>query len=142
MQLSIAEILDKTSKMKTKAEKVDFLKKNDFRPLKTVLKAMYDPTLKCLLPEGTPPYKPSEMLDDQGMLFSNSKRIPYFYEGAGNDIKPMKRESMFIELLEMVNKDDALILIDMKNKKKIKGLTASVINEAFPNLIPTQEKLQ
>lgn len=137
MQLSIAEILDKTSKMKTKAEKVDFLKKNDFRPLKTVLKAMYDPTLKCLLPEGTPPYKPSEMLDDQGMLFSNSKRIPYFYEGAGNDIKPMKRESMFIELLEMVNKDDALILIDMKNKKKIKGLTASVINEAFPNLIPT-----
>lgn len=137
MQLSIAEILDKASKMKTKAEKIDWLKKNDFRPLKTVLKAMYDPTLKCLLPESTPPYKPSELLDDQGMLFSNSKRIPYFYEGVGTNIKPMKRETMFIELLEMVNKDDALVLIDMKDKKKIKGLTASVINEAFPNLITT-----
>lgn len=138
MQLSIAEILDKASKMKTKAEKVDWLKKNDFRPLKTVLKAMYDPTLKCLLPEGTPPYKPSELLDDQGMLFSNSKRIPYFYAGAlGDNISKMKREQIFIETLEMVNKDDALLLIDMKDKKKIKGLTASVINEAFPNLIPT-----
>lgn len=142
MQLSIAEILDKASKMKTKAEKVDWLKKNDFRPLKTVLKAMYDPTLKCLLPKGTPPYKPSELLDDQGMLFSNSKRIPYFYEGAGSNLKPIKREQIFIETLEMVNKDDALLLIDMKDKKHIKGITVSVINQAFPNLITTQESSQ
>jgi len=140
MQLSVSEILDKAAKMKSKAEKVDWLKKNEARAVKTVLKAMYDPTLKCLLPEGAPPYKPSEFVDDQGMLFSNSRRIPYFYEGQGSNVKPLRRETIFIELLESVNKDDALLLIDMKDKKRIKGLTVKTINEAFPNLITEDSK--
>lgn len=140
MQLSVSEILDKAAKMQSRAEKVDWLKKNEARAVKTVLKAMYDPTLKCLLPEGVPPYKPSDFVDDQGMLFSNSRRIPYFYEGAGTNVKPVKREAIFIELLETVNKDDALLLIDMKDKKRIKGLTVKTINQAFPNLITEDSK--
>jgi len=140
MQLSVSEILDKASKMKTKDEKVQWLKKNEARAIKTVLKAMYDPTLKCLLPEGAPPYKPSEYVDDQGMLFSNSRRIPYFYEGQGTNVQPIRRETIFIELLESVNKDDAVLLINMKDKKRIKGLTVKTINEAFPNLITEDSK--
>ena len=135
MQLSISEILDKVSKMKTKSEKVKWLKQNEAKPLKTVLKAMYCPSLKCLLPEGAPRYTPSEAVDDHGMLYRNSKRIPYFYEGIGTNVKPMKREQLFIQLLETVNKDDALLLIDMKDGKRVKGLTAKTINEAFSNLI-------
>lgn len=69
MQLSISEILDKASKMKTKSEKVKWLKQNEAKPLKTVLKAMYCPSLKCLLPEGAPPYTPSEAVDDHGVLY-------------------------------------------------------------------------
>ena len=69
------------------------------------------------------------------MLYRNSKRIPYFYEGTGTNVKPMKREQLFIQLLETVNKDDALLLIDMKDGKRVKGLTAKTINEAFTNLI-------
>lgn len=47
----------------------------------------------------------------------------------------MKREQLFIQLLETVNKDDALLLLDMKDGKHVKGLTAKTINEAFTNLI-------
>lgn len=140
MELSISEVLDKASKMKSKSEKVSWLKKHDVRALKTVLKAMYDPTLKCLLPEGSPPYTPSSQVDDHGMLYTNTKRIPYFYEGMGTPVLPMKREQLFIELLELVNKDDAELLINMKDKKKIKGLTADTINEAFPNLITIKKQ--
>jgi len=140
MQLSISEILDKASKIKNKAEKVDWLKKNDSVAIKSLLKAMYDPTLKCLLPEGTPPYTPSQFPDDQGMLFTNIRRLPYFYEGKGSNVNPIKRETIFIELLESVNKDDALLLVDMKDKKRINGLTVKTINEAFPNLITEDSK--
>jgi hypothetical protein len=140
MQLSISEILDKASKIKNKAEKVDWLKKNDSVAIKSLLKAMYDPTLKCLLPEGTPPYTPSQFPDDQGMLFTNIRRLPYFYEGKGSNVNPIKRETIFIELLESVNKDDAILLVDMKDKKRINGLTVKTINEAFPNLITEDSK--
>jgi hypothetical protein len=140
MQLSISEILDKASKMKSKAEKVKWLKQNEAKPLKTVLKATYCPSLKCLLPEGIPPYTPSEAVDDHGMLYTNSKRIPYFYEGTGTNVKPMKREQLFIQLLETVNKEDALLLLDMKDGKHVKGLTVKTINEAFPNLIAEDVK--
>ena len=135
MQLSISEILDKVSKMKTKSEKVKWLKQNEAKPLKTVLKATYCPSLKCLLPEGIPPYTPSEAVDDHGMLYRNSKRIPYFYEGIGTNVKPMKREQLFIQLLETVKQDEALLLSDMKDGKRVKGLTAKTPNEAFSNLI-------
>jgi hypothetical protein len=139
MQLSISEILTRASRISAKSEKVEWLKQNNLRAVKTVLKAMYDPELVSLLPEGIPPYTPSQLHDDAGMLISNSRKIPYFYPGA--NLSNMKREQVFVELLESVNKDDALLLIDMKDKKHIKGLTVSVINEAYPNLISiTKEK--
>ena len=139
MQLSISEILTRASRISAKSEKIEWLKQNNLKAVKTVLKAMYDPELVSLLPEGIPPYTPSQLHDDAGMLISNSRKIPYFYPGA--NLSNMKREQVFVELLESVNKDDALLLIDMKDKKHIKGLTVSVINEAYPNLISiTKEK--
>jgi len=135
MQLSISEILGKASKMKSKSDKVKWLKQNEARSVKTVLKAMYCSSLKCLLPEGVPPYSPSTLIEDHGMLFTNTRRIPYFYEGTGSQLQSSRRENLFIELLESVHKDDALLLIDMKDKKRMKGLTVKTINEAYTNLI-------
>lgn len=135
MQLSVSEILGKVSEMQTKREKVDWLQKNDSLAIRSILKAMYDPTLKCLLPRGAPPYKPSQYPDDQGMLYANVRRLPYFYEGKGSPLNPTNRERIFIQLLESVNKDDALLLINMKDKKPVEGLTVNTINRAYPNLI-------
>jgi hypothetical protein len=140
MQLSIYEILNKASRISAKSEKVQWLKQNNLKAVKTVLKAMYDPELVSLLPEGVPPYTPSQLHDDVGMLIGNSRKIPYFYPSAGSNLSDMKREQVFVELLETVNKNDALLLIDMKDKKRIKGLTVSVINEAYPNLISTTKE--
>jgi hypothetical protein len=136
MQLSISEILNKASKMKGKSEKVRWLKQNNFKALKTVLKAMYDPNLVCLLPKEEPPYTPSKLNEDHGMLINNSRKIVYFYEPGGSRLRPSRRESLFIELLESVNRADAVLLIDMKDKRQFKGLTEETINAAFPDLIP------
>ena len=46
----------------------------------------------------------------------------------------MKRETMFIQLLEGLCEGEARVLIDIKNRvvhRKYKGLNATVVKEAF-----------
>ena len=47
----------------------------------------------------------------------------------------MKREQIFIGVLEAVHPKDAELMLGMINKKSIKGVTKKVVEEAFPNLI-------
>ena len=52
---------------------------------------------------------------------------------------PLKRENLFIGILEAVHPDDAKLLLAMKEKKlPYSGLTPKIINEAFPELIYEQ----
>ena len=47
----------------------------------------------------------------------------------------LKREGLFIGLLESVHPEDAKLVINMINKKKITGISRPVIDEAFPKLL-------
>jgi len=50
----------------------------------------------------------------------------------------LKRETMFIGMLESVHPRDAEFLVMMLAKKTVcKGLTESVIKEAAPQLLPS-----
>ena len=57
MKLGIAEIVEQTSKLNSKQDQVNFLRKNDSVPLRIVLKNALDPEIKFALPEGDPPFK-------------------------------------------------------------------------------------
>lgn len=141
MQPSISTILKETTKLKTVDEKVEWLKKHDSQPLRLVLSYMYDPDKKTTLPKGKPPYKKSDFPDSEGMLYTESRKLRVFYEGNGYDhMKSLKRESLFITLLESIDAGDSELLIDMKDKKRIKGLAVKTINRAFPNLLPEIKK--
>lgn len=141
MKLSISEIFSGISDLKSVDEKVAYLQKNDSATLRTILQNMYDPGIKTLLPKGAPPYKPSDSKESQGMLFAETRRLRIFYEGTGYDNLPaIKRENIFIQILEGVDPDDAKVLIDMKDKKKVKGLTAETINKAFDGLVTIKKK--
>jgi hypothetical protein len=51
-------------------------------------------------------------------------------------MNPVKRENMFLELLESIHPDDAQVFIDAKDKSlKYKGLTKKLVIDSFPNLI-------
>ena len=71
------------------------------------------------------------------MLISDSRRLRIFVKGGGyDDIKQVKRESLFISFLEDIDNDDAELLANyMICKKPFKGISLKVINEAFPQLI-------
>jgi hypothetical protein len=75
MKLGLGEILTKAAKMKTKEEKIEYLRKNDSRPLQDIIQYALHPDIKWDLPEGTPPYTPTPYLDQETMLYW--KRVSY-----------------------------------------------------------------
>ena len=115
-QVSVAEFLEKVGKLRKTQEKIDALKANDSFVLRVILQGAFDPKVKWLLPEGTPPYKPNELVDQEHILINEARKIQYFVEGF-YDLPTTKREMMFIELLETVAPKDAELLCSIKEKK-------------------------
>lgn len=137
MVIMISEIINKACELKTREEKVAWLKKNDSQPLRNILIAMYDKKkIKFLIPQSEPPYNPSLAHENQGALFREARKLKYIVAGfGGDDVHQIKREQIFIEMLETVHREDAKLLVDMIKQKGYKGLTVKVINEAFGNII-------
>ena len=132
---SIAWILDFTSKLPNDEEKVKCLQANDNTAIRTVLKYAYDPNIKWALPEGDPPYKPCEYPHQENMLYQEIRRLYLFLEGGNPNLKQIKRESMFIEVLQSVDPEDAKLLLSIKDKKlPYKGLNSKIVLKAFPGL--------
>lgn len=133
-QLSIYKTLEKVCEIEDKAERVAALQKNGSPALVSVLKHMFDPQIKFLLPETDPPYKPLEF-DEPGRLYVEARKLYLFVEGGHPSITPFKRESLFISLLENVNPEEAKLLLYMKNKKSpFRKLNKAIVLSAFPGL--------
>mgnify|MGYP003342170154 CR=1 FL=1 len=137
MILGVSEILKKISEEKDAKKRKDMLAscvKN--AAVMTILKLAFDPEIKFNLPEGDPPYKPCEFLDQQGMLYNQLRKLNLFV-GAGNpNIPKLKKEMLFINMLESLDPEDAKLLLSVKDKKiPYKGITKKLVTETFPGLI-------
>ena len=136
MKEGIAEILQKVSKQKTKKDKMSMLLKlKDSTPhIFTILKYIFKQSILWDLPEGNPPYKPQpKEADLQNVLYSDFRRVKIFMKGEYPQMKPMKREILFIEFLESLDPDDAKLVISMKDKKSpYNGLTKKLICDTYP----------
>jgi len=136
MKLGVAETLKMVSNLNTEEERVVMLQKNHSVPLVNILKGAFDPGIKWLLPDGDPPYKPNNLHDQEGSLYSQARKLYLFVEGGNPNLNQLKREALFIELLETVDHEDAKLLIAMKDKKiPYPNITASLVNKAFPGLL-------
>lgn len=138
----ISEILEEVSKFKKKEERIEALRKHgDNRALLQILQYAYDPRIKWLLPEGTPPFKKNEYLDQESNLYSEMRRLYLFIEGGNPSLTTLKREMLFIGLLETVAPADAQLLCAAKDKKlPYKTVTKEIVNEAFPGLLLLEEE--
>jgi hypothetical protein len=133
----LSTILKKCSEFKSKDQIVEALRYNQSEPMKIVLQYMFHPQVKFLLPEGKPPFKYCEF-DEPGMLYKEARKLSHFVDGLNPNLKQVKRESMFIDILQTVVPDDADLLIAMKDKTSpFPGLTKDVAYAAFPELFPT-----
>lgn len=132
---SISWILDFTSKLPNDEEKIKCLQANNNNAILTILKYAYDPNIKWALPAGDPPYKPCEFPHQENMLYMEIRRLYLFIEGGNPNLKQLKRETMFIEMLQSIDPEDAKMILAMKDKKlPYKGLNAKLVLKAFPGL--------
>lgn len=135
--MDIFEILRKVDKQRHKADKVKVLKENETWALKDIIRGSMDSNIKWKLPGGTPPYTPCEEHNYPASLHREHKQFVYFVQGQNKceSLPAYKREKLFLGMLEGIHPQDALVLIDMINKKTPKGITRPIVEEAFPGLL-------
>ena len=113
----IHEILDYVDSQRTKAKKVEALQEYRDDSLTAILIWNFDDRVKSAVPEGQVPYKENE--------------VP-----VGTDHTSLRRETMFIQMLEGLHPEEAKIICLVKDKnltEKYK-LTREIVAEAFPDI--------
>lgn len=135
MKKSIYNILKECSEPKSVKERVTKLQQNGLPVVQQILKYAFDPNIKFLLPEGNPPYKPNEYVDQEGILFSEARKLYLFVEGGNNNLTKFRRETLFVQFIEGIDKNDAILICAVKDKKlPFKTLTKDIVKQAFPTL--------
>jgi hypothetical protein len=137
MKLLISEVIKKASNAKTKAEKIKILRDNNTQALRSVLKWNFDPNITSDLPEGEVPYDKNDapIGTEHTVLERESRNLWRFIKGA-NTLSRMKREQLFIQLLEGLHESEAEIVCLVKDKElqsKFR-ITHAVVKEAFPEI--------
>ena len=132
----VHEIFTKINNAKDKPKKIEVLKQYDNSAIRQLLKAAFDPKIQWDLPEGDPPFIKNEAPagTEHTSLISEARRLYHFVVGGNNTINKLKKETMFVQMLEGLQEKDAEVLLLIKNKKLntvYKGLTASMVKETF-----------
>lgn len=139
----IATILKNAASLSKDEDKIKYLKDNDDQAIRWILMCMYDRArVNFNVPNKTmPDYIPNRSRNTINALYSQIRKLPYFVEGElGGNLTQIKRELMFVGLLESVHVDDAEVLLKMLQQEPYEGLSKSVINAAYGELISDQRK--
>ena len=160
------EVLDAASKQRSKAKKVEVLRRYAHDSILALFIWNFDETAISALPEGDVPYgnnrednsmtgtlsdKINDAVDKMNEMGSNSlgsqdqgkasirKEYTKFYnflKGGNNSLSNLRRETMFINILEGLHPLEAEILVLVKDKRltdKYK-ITKEVVSEAYPQI--------
>jgi len=142
-----SEICQKVNNAKDKPRKIQVLRKYRTEGLEMFMKSALDPRIEWLLPEGDVPYIANDAPEgtEHTRLSQEIYKLHNFVklkradldlpDVLGNpNLNTMKREQMFIQLLEGLSKSEAALIITAKDKKlnkTYKGLNSNVVCEAF-----------
>ena len=131
--LSMSEVIKTATAFTTRKDKIDYLRQNNSKELRNVLLLTYDNKYELDLPNVAPPYTPSDFPDSHGLLYRECRKLSYFVknmkEGAG--LSRARKESLFIQMLEAVDREDAKLLVRMIEKRPFIELPADLLVEAF-----------
>ena len=164
----VFEVLDLVSKQKTKAKKIEVLKKYDEFHLRTIFLWNFDEVIESVLPDGDVPYQSYDdqnsysgslstkikedirsmydtgsfsmgVSDQQGRttIRRECKNFYHFVKGGNDGMNNMRRESMYINILQGLHPLEAEILVLVKDKRlseKYK-ITREIVEEAYPDIV-------
>jgi len=161
------EVLDLVSKQRSKAKKIEVLKKYEHISLKAIFIWNFDESLKSALPEGEVPYSGFEdqassngtlstkiseetrrMHETDSFSMGSSdknghttirreyKNFYHFIKGGNDGMSNVRRETMFINILEGLHPLEAEIICLVKDKKLTDRykITKEIVTEAYPDI--------
>ena len=160
----VFEVLDLASKQKTKPKRIEALKYYEHDSIKSILIWNFDESVKSLLPEGDVPYGDGEQQQIfSGTLSDNIAReaaggesatgqdldgrnktslrrewtnLYNFVEGGNNNINGMRREVIFINMLQGLHPKEAELLVKVKDKKltELYNVSFDIVKAAYPDI--------
>ena len=136
----IHEILELVGEQRTKAKRVDILKEYRDDSLTAILIWNFDERVQSAVPDGQDPYKENEVPvgTDHTSLRREWKQLYHFIKGGNDSLSRLRRESMFIQLLEGLHPKEAEIICLVKDKELEEvypKVTLDVVKEAFPDIV-------
>ena len=138
MRFLMHEVLQKVSNAKTKKEKIKLLQEMNSNALRMLLIINFDDSVVSMLPPGAVPYTPNDAPEgtEHTMLEKEARLLHHFFKG-GSNVSQVKRENMFVQMLEGLNAGEAEALILAKDKKigKRWKITKACVSEAYPSIV-------
>ena len=164
----VFEVLDLVSKQKSKAKKLEVLKKYDEFHLRSLFLWNFDTTIESALPDGEVPYQSYDdqntysgtlstkmqediramhetgsfsmgVSDTQGRttIRREIKNFYHFVKGGNDGMNNMRRESMFINILQGLHPLEAEIVCLVKDGKLSDkyNITREIVEEAYPDIL-------
>ena len=133
------EVLELVSKQRTKAKKIEILQEYESDALKSILIWNFDQTVISLIPEGAVPYTKNEVPvgTDHTSLRREWKNLYHFVKGGNDKISGIRRETMFIQMLEGLHPEEAEIICLVKDKilEDKYNITYDIVQKAYPDIV-------
>ncbi len=150
-QTLISEVLQRVSNAKTKGEKVKILQEYKSEALTKVLLCNFGKSIAFVFPDGKTPYTPLDRPKgvQHQKLFTEHRMLEKFitktvqgvtYYGCSGSTKPsiqqLKKENLWIQILEALHEEEAELLDLVKDKKLTSRykITRQNVIDAFPEL--------
>ena len=134
----IFEILESANKQRKIDDRIDVLKEYRNEALVSILIWNFDDTVVSVVPEGDVPYERNEVPvgTDHTSLRKEWKNLYHFVQGGNPAMNMIRRETMFINILEGLHPLEAEIVTLCKDKRlgEVYKITKDVVSEAYPDI--------
>jgi hypothetical protein len=132
------EILDLVAEQETDEDKVKILKEYENDALKALFIWNFDSTVISVLPQGEVPFRPNEnpLGTDHSSLRREFKHLYNFVKGGNDTLSTIRRETIFIQILESLHPNEAEVLCLVKDKDLTSkyDIPFEVIEKAYPDI--------
>ena len=139
MARSIPRIFEDVAAANSIKARKEILLENESKPLKEILKYAFHPDIKFALPPGKPPYKTIGSPEEYNptYLYPNIRKFYLYIEGGHDGLTQLRREQLFVQMLESLHPKEAEVVIQIKDKKlNYRGLTYKLVKTTFPEILP------
>ena len=132
------EILELVSEQKNDLGKISLLKEYECDALKSLFIWNFDDSVISLLPPGKVPYKPNEnpLGTDHSSLRREQRNLYMFVKGGNDALSTIRRETIFIQMLEGLHPKEADIIVAVKDGdlEDMYDIPFEVVEDAYPDI--------